>query len=86
MAVRGLESEFARFKSVCLFDNTEDQISSARNIFFAGAAAASQRFLSIVDMQLSMRRKLALIRRISQEMDTFKKDVAKRASEQGKEA
>lgn len=81
--MRGLKYEFARFREICLHGQNEKQIEAARNIFFAGAGAQTARMLGILDADLPITRKAALIRRLANEMEAFKREVKKAGAAHG---
>lgn len=84
--MKGLEAEFSRFQQQCLEDATPEEVESARATFFCGGLAATQRFLSIVEANLPISRKQALVRRLVREMEAFQSSVTDAAqAEQSKE-
>lgn len=80
--MRGLESEFQRFTEICLHGLDADQITSAKMLYFTGALAATNRFLSILDSNLPVARKQALLRRMAREAEAFKQSITNAAVEE----
>lgn len=84
--MKGIEAEFQRFTDTCLQDCDPEQVRSARDIYMVGAAAAVARFLGVLESDLPIHRKLALIRRQAREMQTFKDAISNEAAKLTEEA
>lgn len=79
--LRGLDAEFVRFADICLVGCPAEEVENIKRMFMAGALAASNRILAILDADLPMNRKAALLRRVARECESFQKEFIKAAAE-----
>jgi len=79
--MRGLDFEFDRFCEICLDKATAEEISNLKRIFLAGALAQANRMLAILDGDLPPKRKMALLRRVARECESFQKEIIEAAKE-----
>lgn len=77
--MRGLNAEFERFAAICLEGAAPEETENVKRMFMAGALAASNRLLAILDSDLPMNRKAALLRRVARECESFKNEIIKAA-------
>jgi hypothetical protein len=77
--MRGLEFEFERFQTICLADVPPDEIENIKAVFMAGALAASDRILAILNSGMPNNRKAALLRRVARECQSFKNEITNAA-------
>lgn len=73
--MKGLQAEFERFRQTVLGNASAEEVHGAELIFMTGAVAASARILGALDADISLKRKCALLRRVSRECFVFQQST-----------
>lgn len=79
--MNGLEHEFERFRDICFDKATPDEVANIRRMFLAGALAQANRIFGIFAADISIKKKQALMRRISRECEGFQKATLEEAKQ-----